>query len=79
MQREKYPISKLEYCGYAYTLFERILKDNQFVGVSKEPSARLFAQFHSSQTDRMKKEMISEIKKQNLRVRVIFAHPRLLE
>lgn len=32
-----------------------------------------FAQFHASQTRRMKKDIISEIKKENSRVRVIFA------
>ena len=31
----------------------------EFVGESKEPTARLFAQFHSPQTERMKKECIS--------------------
>lgn len=76
--RDKYPMTivylKLKYCGCAYTLFERTLKENQFVGESEEPAARLFAQFNSPQTDRMKKEIISEIKKkQNSRVRVIFA------
>jgi superfamily II DNA helicase RecQ len=43
------------------------------VGDSKEPTGRLFAQFHSPQTDRMKKELITEIKKADSRVRVIFA------
>ena len=46
-QREKYPMTiiylKLKYCGYAYTLFEKRLKENQFVRESKEPTARLFA------------------------------------
>ena len=32
---------KLKYCGYAYTLFEKRLKENQFVAESKEPTARL--------------------------------------
>jgi superfamily II DNA helicase RecQ len=77
IQREKYPMTiiylKLKYCGYAYSLFERILNENQYVGDSKEPTGRLFAQFHSPQTDRMKKELITEIKKADSRVRVIFA------
>lgn len=71
VQRDKYPMTvvylKLKYCGYAYTLFERTLKENQFVGESEEPASRLFAQFHSPQTDRMKKEIISEIKKTDLK------------
>ena len=77
IQREKDPMTiiylKLKYCGYAYSLFEKVLKDNQYVGDSKEPAGRLFAQFHSPQTDRMKKELITEIKKEDSRVRVIFA------
>ncbi|XP_068712781.1 putative ATP-dependent DNA helicase Q1 [Montipora foliosa] len=76
-QRETYPMTiislKLKYCGYAYTLFEKRLKENQFVGESKEPTARLFAQFHSPQTERMKKELIQKIKKYDSRVRVLFA------
>ncbi|XP_028416773.1 ATP-dependent DNA helicase Q1-like isoform X2 [Dendronephthya gigantea] len=71
IRREKYPMTiiylKLKYCGYAYSLFERILKDDQYVGNSKEPAGRLFAQFHSPQTDRMKKEIIREIKKEDSR------------
>ena len=77
VKREKYPMTilylKLKYCGYAYSLFERILKEDQYVGDSKEPAGRLFAQFHSPQTVRMKKELIAEIKKEYSRVRVIFA------
>ena len=64
---------KLKYCGYAHGLFERILKDKQCVGETSEPTARLFAQFHASQTSRMKKDIISEIKKEQSRVRVLFA------
>ena len=49
IQRENYPMTiiylKLKYCGYAYGLFERVLKDKQCVGETSEPSARLFAQF----------------------------------
>lgn len=77
IQREKYPMTiiylKLKYCGYAYGLFERVLKDKQCVGETSEPSARLFAQFHAPQTSRMKKDIISEIKKEQSRVRVLFA------
>ena len=76
-QREKYPMKiiylKLKYCGYANTLFEKRLKENQFVRESKEPTPRLFAQFHSPQTERMKKELIQEIKKYDSRVKVLFA------
>ena len=64
---------KLKYCGYAYGLFERVLKGKQCVGETSEPSARLFAQFRAPQTSRMKKDIISEIKKEQSRVRVLFA------
>ena len=77
LKREKYPMTivylKLKYCGYANGLFERILQDNQFVGETKEPSGRLFAQFHAPQTTRMKKSIIAEIKKADSRIRVLFA------
>ena len=77
MPREKYPMTiiylKLKYCGYAYGLFERILQDKQFLGETKDPAARLFAQFHAPQTKRMKKSIISEIKEENSRIRGLFA------
>ena len=40
------------------TLIEKTLKENQFVGESKYPTASFFAQFHSPKTERMKKELI---------------------
>ena len=77
IQRENYPMTiiylKLKHCGYAYGLFERILKDKQYVGDTPEPTARLFAQFHAPQTSRMKRDIIAEIKKEQSRVRVLFA------
>ena len=54
IQCEKYPMTiiclKLKYCGYAYNLFERVLGDRQFVGETRDPVGRLFAQFHAPQT-----------------------------
>jgi superfamily II DNA helicase RecQ len=77
IQRENYPMTivylKLKYCGYAYRLFEGILKDKQYSGNISDPVARLFAQFHGPQTKRMKKDIIHEIGKENSRIRVIFA------
>ena len=77
LQREKYPMTiiylKLKYCGYAYGLFKRVLQGKQFVGETKDPAGRLFAQFHAPQTKRMKKSIISEIKEENSRIRVLFA------
>jgi ATP-dependent DNA helicase RecQ len=72
-----YPLTiiymKLKYCGYAYALFDQILKENQYKGVENIPKARLFAQFHSQQTKRMKEEIIAEITKENSTIRVVFA------
>ena len=42
-------------------------------GKQKDPSGRLFAQFHAPQTKRMKKSIISEIKEENSRIRVLLA------
>ena len=69
IQRENYPMTiiylKLKYCGYAYSLFQRVLKDKQYIGESNDPAARLFAQFHAPQSSCMKKDIISEIKKED--------------
>ncbi|XP_028393186.1 ATP-dependent DNA helicase Q1-like [Dendronephthya gigantea] len=77
IKKENYPMTiiymKLKYCAHAYRLFERILQDEQYVNGCEEPMARLFAQFHSPQTSRMKRELIEEIKKKDSRVRVLFA------
>ena len=77
IQRENYPMTivylKLKNCGYAYGSFERILGDKQYVGETSEPPARLFAQFHAPQTSRIKKDILSGIKNENSRMRVLFA------
>ncbi|XP_028413595.1 ATP-dependent DNA helicase Q-like SIM [Dendronephthya gigantea] len=77
IKKENYPMTiiymKLKYCAHAYRLFERILQDEQYVNGCEEPMARLFAQFHSPQTSRMKRELIEEIKKKDSTVRVLFA------
>ena len=64
---------KLKYCGYTYGLFEKVLNEKQYVGETNDPAARLFTQFHAPQTNEMKNSIITEIKKQNSRIRVIFA------
>jgi superfamily II DNA helicase RecQ len=50
-----------------------VLKEKQYVGETNDPAAKLFAQFHAPQTNEMKKNIISEIKKRNSQIRVIFA------
>ena len=75
--REKHPVTviymKLDFCGNAYTFFERMLGDSQYVGESKNPEARLFNQFHAPATKKMKKSVLREIKSNNSRTRVLFA------
>jgi superfamily II DNA helicase RecQ len=77
VQREQYPMTviymKLKYCGYVYSLFERVLGDRQYVGETRDPSSRLFVQFHAPQTNLMKKEIIHEMKRKDSRIRVIIA------
>ena len=74
VERENYPMTiiymKLKYCGYSYGIFERVLKDNQYVGETNDPAARLFAQCHVPQTKQMKKSILSEIKKPDSRITV---------
>ena len=43
------------------------------MGETKDPAARLFAQFNAPQTKRMKKSLIAEVIKENSRVRALFA------
>ena len=53
VQCEKYPMTivylKLKYCAYVYNLFERVLGDRKYVGETRDPVGRLFAQFHAPQ------------------------------
>lgn len=67
--------SSLELCGVGFAFLERVLGDKQFypMGAPKVPQNRLFAQFHSPQTDKMKSEIISSIVTESCTQRVIFA------
>ncbi|XP_028408666.1 ATP-dependent DNA helicase Q1-like [Dendronephthya gigantea] len=82
IKKENYPMTiiymKLKYCAHAYRLFERILQDEQYVNGCEEPMARLFAQFHSPQTSRMKRELIEEIKKKDSRSGYCLQHQHLV-
>ncbi|XP_057297640.1 ATP-dependent DNA helicase RecQ-like [Hydractinia symbiolongicarpus] len=57
----------------ATELFERILGEDQYVDHKKHPSSRLFNQYHSPQTKLMKTTILEEIKRENSRIRIIFA------
>ena len=67
--------SSLELCGVGFAYLERVLGDKQFnpMDALKVPQNRLFAQFHSPQTDMMKSEIISSIVTESCTQRVIFA------
>ena len=76
IKREFYPMTiiymKLQYCGYAYKLFEQFIND-PYVQNKIDPKARLFSQFHAESTQKLKEEILNEIKMKDSRVRVIFA------
>ena len=76
IKRELYPMTiiymKLQYCGYAYKLFEQLI-ENPYVQNEMNPKARLFSQFHAESTHLMKEELLDEIKSSKSRARVIFA------
>ena len=79
MTNVKMPItiiySSLELCGAGYTFLDRKLGDLQFypTWAPKIPQNRLFAQFHSPQTEKMKGEILTSIGTERCRQRVIFA------
>ena len=57
----------LKYCGYAYKLFDTVIR-NQFV-----EGVEIYEQIHASTTNETKEYILSEIKKNNSKIRVIFA------
>ena len=62
---------KLKYCAYTFKFFKNIT-ENIYEGENKTISNSLVAQFHTSQTDLMKQEIIKELLKQNSKIRVVF-------
>lgn len=76
IHRQKFPQTliylKLEYCAYAYALFSRII-NNIYEGEDKVVSNCLIAQFHASQTDLMKNEILKELLKEDSNIRVVFS------
>ena len=67
--------SSFELCGVGFAYLEHVLGDKQFypMAAPKVPQNRLFAQFHSPQTDKMKSEIIGSIVTESCTQRVIFA------
>ena len=74
--RDAYPMTiiymGLKYCGYAFQLFSSML-DNHYTGDEFTPVSRLFTQFHAPTTKDMKEKVLTEIKKTDSKIRVIFA------
>ena len=78
-QLVKFPLTiiylKLRFCGFAYKLFEYHLGSQQYypTGAEPIPKNRLFAQYHSPQTELMKKEILEQLTSGESKVRIIFA------
>jgi superfamily II DNA or RNA helicase len=78
-QKIAYPLTiiyiSLRLCGFAYKLFEHVLGIEQYFpsGATSIPANRLFAQFHSAQTNQMKEEILKQLCSGKSTVRVVFA------
>ena len=75
-KRDDYPMTVIymrveHYCGYAFEYFNMLI-ENPYVG-EVAVNSRLFAEFHASTSTRMREDILQEIKKENPRIRVIFA------
>lgn len=75
-EKDKYPLTIVytdtNVISYAYSFFEKQMGDHQYVGTNI-PENRLFAQYHQTYTEKMKKFIVSEICKDCSRIRVVFA------
>lgn len=65
-------VESLECLGYFYQYINCELKDSQYIGEAI-PENRIFAQFHKDYTETMKNHIISELKSENPKLRLIFA------
>ena len=65
----------LNWCGASYKLFSKVLGDSQYYpeGSAKIPKNRIFAQFHTPQTAKMKAEILSQLMQPKSTIRVNFA------
>ncbi|XP_066930299.1 ATP-dependent DNA helicase RecQ-like [Clytia hemisphaerica] len=75
--KENFPMTviymKLDFCGKAYSLFDKILAENQYVNGEISCKTRLFNQFHSPSPPCEKNYILEEIKEIDSRTRVLFA------
>ncbi|XP_028395621.1 ATP-dependent DNA helicase Q-like 3 [Dendronephthya gigantea] len=78
--QKNYPLTiiyiPLKWCGFAYKLFESVLGSSQYFpkGSAPVPENRLFALFHSPQTQEMKDEVLKQLCSPESTVRVVFCH-----
>ncbi|XP_053405620.1 putative ATP-dependent DNA helicase Q1 [Mercenaria mercenaria] len=74
--RQNYPLTLIytdtSTISYAYTFFEKKMGDKQYMGEAI-PENRLFAQYHQTYTEKMKKFIVSELCKEQSVIRVVFA------
>ena len=66
----------LKWCGYAFKLFIEELGDKSYIPSDERiPKNCLFAQYHSPQTEEMKLEILSQLKRNDStrKIRVVFA------
>ena len=65
----------LKWCGFAYKIFESVLGTNQYfpAGSLALPENRLFAQYHSPQTQEIKDEILKQLCSSESTIRVVFA------
>ena len=65
----------LKWCGFAYKIFESVLGNSQYFPIGSMPvrENRLFAQFHSPQTQEMKDVILKQLCSSESTVRVVFA------
>ncbi len=74
--RKAYPMTiiymNMEYLGYAYKLFCKIIPNIYETEISS-PTTCLFTQFHSEITPKLNTELLAEIKTNSSNIRVIFA------
>ncbi|XP_068723524.1 recQ-like DNA helicase Blm [Montipora capricornis] len=64
----------LKRCGFAYKYFEMQLGNEQYypTGAEPLPENRLFAQYHSPQTNAMRDQILNELASPESKVRIIF-------
>ncbi|CAB4035489.1 Hypothetical predicted protein [Paramuricea clavata] len=65
----------LKWCGYAFKYLAKHLGKEQYYPLDAEaiPENRLFAQFHSPQTNAMKNQILTELSSPLSKLRVVFA------